>query len=190
MAARRGSLPAACVALDEIVRHLIEWTVEEIVHAHVIVVDADQDFPVGPMVAIEGETGALADQDAVGRGDASQDVRRCDCLVEDVQERLERRLYIGNKRMPDSSKIGPMKISCSASATDNQRGLHRGSIGGHHGTRPNRRPVPRSGQGIAPWQVKMILALLIPDSPSLKKRRITACTARAAPLTARIVAFT
>jgi hypothetical protein len=52
-------------ALDEVVGQLVEWSIEVGVQSHVAFMDADQDFAIELVVAIEGETGALANENAV-----------------------------------------------------------------------------------------------------------------------------
>ena len=56
------------VALEEVVGELVERAVVIVVHPRVALEHADQDFAVELVVAVEREAGAIADQDAVGRG--------------------------------------------------------------------------------------------------------------------------
>ena len=80
------------LALDEVVRKLVERPVEIVVGAHVALERADQDFPVQPMILVERKAGALADQDAVGLLRREELLRHRLGLVQHVVEDLELRI--------------------------------------------------------------------------------------------------
>src|SRR5512140_585755 len=62
----RDNGPPVRIAVDEIVGHLVERTVQVIICRHVGLVDADQDLSIALLIAIEGEARALADENAPG----------------------------------------------------------------------------------------------------------------------------
>src|SRR5215470_3914964 len=68
------------LALDEIVGQLIERAVVVVVDPRIALEHADQDFPLGLVVAIIGEAGALADQDALGARNWNELIRDRDRL--------------------------------------------------------------------------------------------------------------
>src|SRR4029077_2791092 len=76
------------LAFDEIIRKLVERSVEIIVGENIAFERADQNFPLEPMILVEGKSGALADQDAAGLLRGEERVGDLLGLVEDVVEDL------------------------------------------------------------------------------------------------------
>ncbi|MBN9183258.1 MAG: hypothetical protein J0I66_09725, partial [Microbacterium sp.] len=91
------------LALDEVVRQLIERSVEVIVDAHIVLVDADEDFPLQPMIGVIDETGALADPQMRPARIGQQLVGDRYGLVEHEQEAPDRR--IEHQEKPDAGIV-------------------------------------------------------------------------------------
>src|SRR5262249_43068185 len=77
------------LALDEVVRQLIERAVIVVVDARIALEHANQDFALDLVVTIVGKAGALADQDALGARNRNELIGDRDRLVEDVVKQLE-----------------------------------------------------------------------------------------------------
>src|SRR5579871_6660534 len=73
-------------ALDEIVRQLIERPVEPGVGQHIRLIGPDQDFSIAQMIAIESETGTLADHNAVGARARLELIGNFDRFIKDEVE--------------------------------------------------------------------------------------------------------
>ena len=108
--------PAQRFPFDEVLRQLIERTVEVIVDPRVGLKRADQNFAIHPMIAIERKAGAPAEVDSVGGRLPDQIVGHLACFVENEmkdsqfrvvdEEEADRRLveawteerFVGRKR--------------------------------------------------------------------------------------------
>ena len=88
------------LALDEVVRKLIKGPVEIIVDARVALENADQDFAVNLVVAVEGEPSPFADQNpfvSFGRGEV---LGNTPGLIQDVVEGFQ--LLVEDEEEPET----------------------------------------------------------------------------------------
>jgi hypothetical protein len=80
------------LALDEVVRQLIERPVEMGVEPIVGLKDADENLPVTPAVLVEGKAGALADENALAAAGRKEVFGDLHGLVENVKKDLQLRV--------------------------------------------------------------------------------------------------
>ncbi len=73
------------IALDEIVRHLVERAVQIVVRRYVVMKGADENLPVSMLIAIDGKARTFADENtAVADGCRHEHVGRYYRFVENV----------------------------------------------------------------------------------------------------------